>query len=67
MKKKYRVSKTTLTTQMIKSDEQLDGVMPPTIYHCENCGVPVITYHIKNFKFCLNCGAKIVSKRAKKQ
>lgn len=67
MKRNYKVSKTTLTTQIIKSDEQLDGVMPPKVYHCKNCGVQVITYHVKDFKFCLNCGAKVVSKRTKKQ
>lgn len=67
MKKKYRVSKTTLTTQMIKDSEQIGDILSPKVYHCKNCGVPVITYHVKDFKFCLNCGAKVVSKRAKKQ
>ena len=67
MKKKYKVSKTTLTTQMIKSKEQLDGALPPTVYHCKNCGFPWATWHVSDFKFCINCGAKIVSKRTKKQ
>lgn len=67
MKKKYRVSKTALTTQMIKDNEQLDDALSPTIYHCKNCRFPLITYHIKDFKFCNNCGAKVVSKKAKKQ
>ena len=67
MKKKYKVRKTNLTTRMIKSREQLDGVLPPTIYHCENCGVPLATWHLQDFNFCMNCGAKIVSKKGKKQ
>lgn len=67
MKKKYRISKTNLTTRMINDSEQLGDMPSPKVYHCENCGFPVITWHVSDFKFCLNCGAKVVSKKAKKQ
>lgn len=68
MKRKYKVSKTTLTSQWVTKRGRSDvGAEWLKHYDCKNCGLELSTHFIKDFHFCPNCGAKIVPKKTKKQ
>lgn len=55
---KVKKSQTKLTTRLIEHEYFVEDRLG--IYHCENCGISVVTHFPKDVQYCRFCGARVL-------